>query len=187
MGAAKGKRMNAINMSGVIEQAIAAFAQNRTGPRPSVRAKIPPHLPAIPWHDPGLGKFIKRFLYDALMTSSPEVPVRVSVNERSRLSDLEAFVRLLPVCWIQLRVEGRRPGVTGGLVEELFRDFDYRCEEWVGVEGSDSQLAIFCPNNETGPKVVFCADLSKPIWKCDLLIPVMEQVFIQDPPGRRKS
>jgi len=179
--------MNAINMADVIEQGVAAFSQNRSGPRPTVRAKIQPDLPIIAWHDPGLAKFIKRFLYDALMASSPEVPVRVSVNERSRLSDLEAFVRLLPVCWIQLRVEGRGPGMTGGLVEELFRDFDYRCEEWVGVEGSESQLAIFCPENETEPKVVFCADLSKPIWKCDLLVPVMEQLSAREPSVRRKS
>jgi hypothetical protein len=84
--------MNAINMADVIEQGVAAFSQNRSGPRPTVRAKIQPDLPLIAWHDPGLAKFIKRFLYDALMASSPEVPVRVSVNERSRLSDLEAFV-----------------------------------------------------------------------------------------------
>ena len=108
--------MNAINVAGVVAQAIAAFTQNRTGPRPSVRAKIPSDLPLISWRDPRLGQFIKRFLYDTLMASIPEVPVRVSVNARSRLSDLEAFVRLLPICWIQLRLEGRGPGMAGGLV-----------------------------------------------------------------------
>ena len=179
--------MNAINMAGVIEQAVAAFTQNRTGPRPSVRAKIPPDLPLISWHDASLEQFINRFLYETFMASSPEIPVRISVNARSRLSDLEAFVRLVPACWIQLRVEGRGPGMSDDLVEELFRDLAYRCEEWVGVEGSDSQLAIFCPDNEAEPKVVFCTDLSRPIWKCDLLIPMMEQAFTREPAARRKS
>jgi hypothetical protein len=179
--------MNEINLTGLIEQAIAAFAQKHSGPRPRVRAKIRPDLPLISWRDSALGKFIGRFVYHALMASSPEVPVRVSLNERSRLSDLEAFVRLVPVGWIQLRIEGRGPGMTGGLIEELFRDIAYRCEEWVGVEGSESQLAIFCPENETEPKLVLCADISKPMWKFDLLIPLMEQVCVQEPAARRKS
>ena len=181
------RAMNEINLSGLMEQAIVTFAQNRTGPRPGVRAKIPPDLPLVSWRDAALGKFIKRFLYHAFMASSPEVPLRVALNERSRLSDLEAFVRVVPVGWIQLRIEGRGPGMTGGLVEELFRDIAYRCEEWVGVEGSESQLAIFCPENETEPKLVLCADISKPMWKFDLLIPLMDRVYVQESSVRRKS
>jgi len=180
--------MNEINLPGLIEEAIAAFAQNGSGSRRSVRAKIPPDLPAISWSDAGLGKFITCFLNQALLANNPEIPVRVSVNERTRLADLEAFIRLSPLCWIQLRIEGRGPGMTAGLVEELFRDFAYRCEEWVGVEGSDSQLAIFSPINATEPKIVFCADLARPLWKCDLLIPVSDRLFLPAPSGaRRKS
>ena len=179
--------MHEVDLNGLIAQAMARFSENRAGPRPSVRAKLPPGLPVIPWRDESLGRFIKRFLYHALTANHPDMPVRVTVNERRHLSDIEAFVRLYPLCWIQLRIEGHGPGMSDSLVEELFRDFAYRCEEWVGVEGSDAQLAIFSPADEGGPKIVFCADVAKPTWKCDLLIPVSEDLLLPLSSARKKN
>lgn len=170
--------MNQINLQGLIEQSVAKFVQNRSGPRPSVCVKIPPDLPLVSWRDDGLAKFIKSFLYRALTANNPETPVRVSISERARLPDLEAFVRILPLCWIQLRIEGHGPGMSDTVVEELFREFGYRSEEWVGVEGSESQLAIFSPWEDTEPKIVFCADIAKPTWKCDVLIPVSDRLLL---------
>jgi hypothetical protein len=167
--------MHEVDLSGLIAQTVARFAENRAGSRPSVRAKIPPGLPIIPWRDESLGRFIKRFLYQALTVNHPDVAVRVAVNERRHLADLEAFVRLRPTSWIQLRVEGHGSAMSDGIVEELFRDFAYHCEEWVGVAGSDAQLAIFTPVDDGAPKIVFCADIARPTWKCDLLIPLFEQ------------
>ncbi|HEY6197188.1 MAG TPA: hypothetical protein VI231_01150 [Candidatus Binatia bacterium] len=179
--------MHEVDLNGLIAQAVARFAQNRAGPRPSVRAKLPPALPVISWRDESLGRLIKRFLYHALTANHPDIPVRVSVNERRRLADLEAFVRLHPLSWIQLRIEGHGAGMSDGLVEELFRDFAYRCEEWVGVEGSDAQLAIFTAVDGCGSKIIFCADIAKPAWKCDLLIPVPEPLILPAPSPRKKN
>jgi hypothetical protein len=180
--------MREIKLQGLIEEAIAKFAQNRTGPRPAVMAKIPPDLPLISWGDDGLSKFIKSFLYHALTANNPEAPVRISVNERARLSDLETFVRILPLCWLQLRIEGRGSGMNDKMIEELFREFGYRSEEWVGVEGSESQLAIFSPWGGTEPKVVFCLNAARPIWKCDVLIPVTDTLMLPVASnGRRKA
>jgi hypothetical protein len=170
--------MKEFKLQGLIEEAIAKFAQNRSGPRPSVLAKIPPDLPLVSWRDDGLPRFIKSFLYQALTANNPETPVRISVNERARLSDLEAFVRILPLCWLQLRIEGRGPGMSDKTIEELFREFGYRSEEWVGVEGSTSQLAIFSPWGGTEPKVVFCLNTARPVWKCDVLIPVADTLML---------
>lgn len=179
--------MHEVDLNGLIAQAVARFAENRAGPRPSVRAKLPPALPIISWRDESLARFIKRFLYHALTANHPDIPVRVTVNERRRLSDLEAFVRLHPLCWIQLRIEGHGPGMSDGLVEELFREFAYRCEEWVGVEGSDAQLAIFTAVDAGERKIIFCADIAKPAWKCDLLIPVSEQLILSASSARKKN
>jgi hypothetical protein len=176
-----------VDLNDLIVQAVARFAQNRSGPRPSIRAKLPPEIPVISWRDESLGRFIKRFLYQALTANHPDIPVRVAVNERRRLSDLETFVGLYPLCWIQLRIEGHGSGMSDGLVEELFRDFAYRCEEWVGVEGSDAHLGIFAPVDNGGPKIVFCADIARPTWKCDLLIPVSEQLALSASSGRKKN
>lgn len=179
--------MHEVDLNGLIAQAVARFAENRAGPRPSIRAKIPPGLPIIFWRDESLGQFIKRFLYQALTVNHPDCPVRIAVNERRRLADLEAFVRLHPASWIQLRVEGHGCGMSDGVVEELFKDFAYRCEEWVGVEGSEAQLGIFRPIDNGAPQIVFCADLAKPTWKCDLLIPLFEQLGLPTFSARKKN
>jgi nucleotide-binding universal stress UspA family protein len=43
------------------------------------------------------------------------------------------------------------------MVEEIFNDLCYRCEEWIGLEGSDAQLAIFSPAQRGQPKMIFCS------------------------------
>jgi hypothetical protein len=180
--------MKEFKLQGLIEEAIAKFAQNRSGPRSSVQAKIPPDLPLITWSDEGLPRFIKSFLYHALTVNNPETPVRIAVNERARLSDLEAFVRIVPVCWIQLRITGYGSAVTDGVIEDLFRELGYRSEEWVGVEGSESQLAIFSPCGGSEPKIVFCLNLARAMWKCDLLIPLSDTLIMPiDSNARRKA
>ena len=58
------------------------------------------------------------------------------------------------------------------LIEELFAEVGYRCEEWVGVQNSQARLGIFGNNHRPELKMVFCVELSRNILKCDLLLPV---------------
>ncbi|TMA12000.1 MAG: hypothetical protein E6J89_06080 [Deltaproteobacteria bacterium] len=179
--------MKEINLGEVIEGVISKFCRNRTGPRPRLLAKIPPNLPYLSWQDDGLERFIKHFLYHTLLMNDPETPVQVIVHERTSLADLEDFVGVYPAYWIQLRIQGHGSGMIESVVEEVFSDLGYRCEEWIGVEGSSAQLAIFSPLDREEPKMVFCVDTVKGIWKCDFLIPVSDRLFLPSFSSPRKK
>jgi len=175
------------NLKGLIDDVICKFRRNRTGPQPKIVVKIPLDLPLIFWQDHGLERFIKNFLYHALLANNPERPIQILVHQRSRLADLESFVGVAPLCWIQLRVEGHGSGMIQSAVEEIFDALGYRCEEWVGVEGSESQLAIFKPTKNSEPKLVLCIDSAKNEWKCDFLVPVSDSLLLPSFSGERKK
>jgi hypothetical protein len=175
------------NLRGLIDDVICKFRRNRVGPQPKILLKVPPDLPLIFWHDDGLNRFVKTFLYHALMVNNPETPVQILVHDRSRLADLESFVKVFPLCWIQLRIEGHGPGMIEGVAEEILKDHGYRCEEWVGVEGSDSQLAIFSPIDGNEAKLVLCFNIARGQWKCDFLIPVSENLLLPASSGARRK
>jgi hypothetical protein len=73
------------------------------------------------------------------------------------------------------------------MVEEIFNDLRYRCEEWIGLEGSDAQLAIFSPAQRGQPKMVFCLDAGKAMRRCDFLIPISERRLLASfaDPGKK--
>lgn len=175
------------NLKGLIDDVICKFRRNRVGPQPKILVKMPPDLPLVFWDDDGLDRFIKTFLYHALLVNNPETPVHILVHERSRLTDLENFVRMSPLCWIQLRIEGHGPGMIESVAEEIFKDHGYRCDEWVGVEGSDSQLAIFSPVEKKEAKLVLCFNVARSLWKCDFLIPVSENLLLPASSGARRK
>lgn len=147
-----------IDLATIVEDVVFKFTENHTGPKPRVFAKIPPDLPLVLWEDDGPERFSRYFLYEVLLRSNPEIPVHIMVDRRIKLKDLEDFVRLSPLYWIQLRVQAYGGGMVESVVEEVFHDVGYRCEEWVGIKGSSAGLAIFCPAEKDEPKMVFCID-----------------------------
>lgn len=163
-----------VDLRSLIEDVILKFNQNRTGPKPIIFATIPPDLRRVYWDDDGLERFVKYFLYHALLTNSPEKPIHIIVHERTQLVDLEEFVSVAPPYWVQLRIQGDGSGVILSMVEEIFDDLGYRCEEWVAVEGCGAQLGIFRPTHKEVPKMVFCVDAGRAMRCCDFLIPVPE-------------
>jgi hypothetical protein len=88
------------------------------------------------------------------------------------LKDLTRFVGIKPSYWVQLRISGRGLKVTELLVEDLFAEVGYRCEEWVGMAGSIARLGIFGAINAPTFKTVFCMESTRLRLKCDLLLPV---------------
>jgi hypothetical protein len=172
------KPMKDIDLAEVIEDVISKFSQNRAGTKPTVFVTIPPELPHIHWRDDGLEKFIRALLYDALLMDNPEAPIRVTVRRRARLKDLQGFIGINPLCWIQLSIAGRGLRLLENLVEDRFKELGYCCEEWIGVQGSGAQLAIFCAAAEGAPKMVFCVDATQFSQKWDLLIPVLERLLL---------
>jgi len=77
---------------------------------------------------------------------------------------------------MQLRIAGRGLKIMEPLIEELFAEVGYYCEEWVGVQDSQARLGIFGNKNKLELKMVFCLELSRNILKCDVLLPVFESV-----------
>jgi len=164
--------MERVNLGSVIEQAISRFSQNRIGDKPPLFVMISPALTPIPWYDRSLKEFVRMFLYEALLTNDPDAIIEVTLRRKVELKDLNAFVGVRPSCWVQLRVAGRGLKVMEHLINELFGEVGYRCEEWVGVQDSQARLGIFGNENKPDMKMVFCVELSRSILKCDLLLPV---------------
>lgn len=175
-----------IDLKGVIEGVIVKFNQNRSGAKPAILASIPPDLPHIVWQDGDLESFIRSFLYNALLMNNPATAVRIVVHERRRLEDLEAFVGVSPLYWIQLRIQRQGPGLFDLLVKETLEEFGYRCAEWVGIEGSQAQLGIFSHQENDKARMVFCMDVARDTWKCDFLIPVSDRLLLPSFPFSRK-
>jgi hypothetical protein len=147
----KEANMEQVNLGSVIEQAITRSSQNRLGEKPPV---------------------LQAFLYESLLTSDANAAVEISLRRRSLLKDLTAFIGLLSSYWVQLRISGRGLKIVEQIIEDLFAEVGYRCEEWVGVEGSDARLGIFGTIDVPNQKMVFCLESTRHRLRCDLLVPV---------------
>ena len=135
--------MERIDLGTVIQDSISKFSQNRIGDKPSVFVTLSPALTQVPWKDRTLKEFLRFFLYEALLTSDPDAPVEITLRRRSLLADLKAFVGVEPSYWIQVRISGRGLRIAENLVEDLFTEVGYQCEEWVGIDGSDGAFGNF--------------------------------------------
>lgn len=166
--------MERVDLSTVIQQAISKFSQNRIGDKPPVFVSLSPALTEVLWRDRTLKQFLKFFLYEALLTSDPDSSIEISLRHRGMLADLKAFVGIDPSCWLQLRVSGRGLRIAEPLIEDLFEEVGYRCEEWLEVNGSCVRLGIFGATDGNRSKLVFCIELRRNRLLCDLLIPIKD-------------
>ena len=166
--------MEKIDLATVIQEVISSFCRNRIGDKPPIFVTLAPAIAPVPWPNRALRDFIRCLLYDALSTNDPDAAIEVTLKRRFPLKDLNAFVGIHPSYWVQLRVSGRGLRIMEPLVEELFADIGYRCEEWLGVENSKARLGIFGAVESSGQKLVFCLEWSRAMLKSDLLLPVIE-------------
>ena len=169
--------MEQVNLGAVIEQAISRFSQNRIGEKPPLFVMISPALTAIPWHDCSLKEFVRTFLYEILLRNDPGAIIEIALRRKTALKDLTAFVGVQPSYWVQFRVAGRGLRIMENLIEDLFAEVGYRREEWIGVTDSQARLGIFGANHRPELKMVFGVELSRNIFKCDLLLPVTIPLF----------
>jgi hypothetical protein len=167
--------MEKIDLATVIQETISTFCRNRSGDQPPVYVMLAPAMTQVPWQNRALRDFVRCFLYEALSTSDPEAAIEVALRKRFPLKDLNAFVRIQPSYWVQLRVSGRGLRILEPVVEELFADLGYRCEEWLGVENSKARLGIFGAVQSSAHKMVFCLEWAHHHLKCDLLLPIIDE------------
>jgi hypothetical protein len=173
--------MEKLNIGTVIQDAIARCSQNRTGAKPPVFVSLAPAMTQVPWKNHTAGEFVRRFIYQTLLTSDPDTPIEISLRRRSCLNDLNAFIGIRPSYWIQLRVTGRGIRVGETLIDELFGELGFRLEEWVGVQGSDTRLGIFATIDAPKVTMVFCLEWVRHKLKCDLLLPINDETPTASP------
>jgi hypothetical protein len=135
---------------------------------------ISPSISQVDWGDGTIKEFVRQHLYEALLSSDPDKAVEVLLRRRAELKDMNDFVGVHPSYWVQLRVSGRGLKRNERLVEDLFTNLGYCCEEWVGVDNSDARLGIFGPKGNSATKLVFCLDSRRDTLRCDLLLPVFD-------------
>lgn len=177
--------MEKLNIGTIIHEAISRCSQNRSGDKPPVFVTLAPAMTQVPWKNHSAEKFVRRFIYETLLTSDPDTPIEVSVRRRSCLNDLNAFIGILPSYWIQLRITGRGIHVGEKLIDELFGELGFRIEEWVGVERSDTRLGIFATIDAPQQTMIFCIESVRQKLKCDLLLPIDEHNPV--PNGSRRN
>ena len=177
-----------INLPSVINESLAKFRRNRTGKQPRVFVTISSDARDVRWRNQSVKEFVRLLLYESLTTGDPDAVIEVALRRKIELEDLNAFVGVHPSHWVQLRVSGRGLKITESVVDELFVGVGYRCEEWVGVEDSNTRLGIFGATDKSELKFVFCLDFRRDILKCDLLIPVCEVLPLRSlPPDPRQA
>jgi hypothetical protein len=164
--------MDQVNLGSVIEQAITKVSRNRIGDKPPVFVTLSPALTQVPWKDSALKQFLQFFLYESLLTSDANAAIEISLRRRSLLKDLTTFVGIQPSYWVQLRISGRGLKIAEPLIEDLFAEVGYRCEEWVGMNGSATRLGIFGAIDAPKLKMVFCLESARVRLRCDLLLPI---------------
>jgi hypothetical protein len=164
-----------VDLSCAIQEAISRSAQNRIGAKPPVFVTLAPVLAHVPWQNQTAAVFVRRFLYETLLTSDASAAVKVSLRRRALLRDLAAFVGVTPSYWIQLRVAGRGIRVAEQLIEGLFDEIGLHSEEWLGIAESSARLAIFGSIDVPTLKMAFCIESTRNKQKCDLLLPVTDK------------
>ena len=172
--------MGKLDIGAVIQEAISRFSQNRIGDKPPVFVTLAPAFTQVPWQNQTAENFVRRFIYETLLTSDPDAPIEISLRRRSRLNDLNAFIGIKPSYWIQLRLSGRGIRVGEKLIDELFGELGFRVEEWVGIVGSDTRLGIFGTIDAPTLKMVFCLESVRHKLKCDLLLPIDDGTAASD-------
>jgi len=166
--------MEKVDLASVIQETISRCSQNRFGDKPPVFVTLAPVLTRVPWQNRTAEEFVRRFLYEALLTSDADAAVEVSLRRRALLNDINTFVRIKPSYWIQLRISGRGLRVAENMVEDLFSEVGLRAEEWLGFAGSGTRLGIFGTIDAPKIKMVFCIESVRHKQKCDLLLPIAD-------------
>jgi len=172
--------MNKVDFGAVIQETVSRCSANRVGDRPPVFVTLAPVI-RLPWRYHSAQEFIRRFLYETLLTSDAGAAVEVSLTRRALLKDLNAFVGVEPSYWIQLRVSGRGLRVAETFIEKIFDEVGLRAEEWLGSADSSTRLGIFGTIDAPRLKMVFCLESVRRKQRCDLLLPIVDD----DPAAER--
>jgi hypothetical protein len=140
----------------------------------AVYLSMPSILSEFRWRGGSLDALTKNLLDHVLSLSHPARGVRVSVHERKRMSDLAEFFAISPLYWFQLSVECQAHSDLSAGAQQVLESLGYSCLEWIGVEGSESQLGAFHLETPETPALILYLQNHGARRNCDILIPVIE-------------
>jgi len=163
-----------VSLRSAIERGIELFRRNQSAAQPLVSVWIPAALSDFLWPDQRLKQFIRLVLYESLSNNNPNSSIEVTATRHARLEGLDHFVGVHPSYWLELRLSGPGFRMAATLVEELFNNMGYRCEEWVGTEASGTRLGIFALIHSPDHKIVIFLDSSHGVVNSDFLFPIHE-------------
>ena len=70
--------MKTSNLATVIQEAITRASRNRIGAKPQVFVTLAPLLPQVPWQNQKAEDFVRRSVYETLLTSDAAPALRES-------------------------------------------------------------------------------------------------------------
>jgi hypothetical protein len=140
----------------------------------AVCLSMPAALSEFCWRGVSLKALTRKLLKHVLSISHPARSVRVGVHEKKKFSDLEQFFAISPIYWFQLSIEFQSASGLEAGVQRVLESLGYHCPEWMGVEGSQSQLGAFHFGTQEAPALILCVQNRGARRNCDLLIPVIE-------------
>ena len=164
--------MKEIDLAAVVGRTVHRFNDRKTASDEHAHVSILPNLTKFMWRDSSLEHLMRRFLRYVLCSAKLARPVHVSVYEKMKMEDLEKFLSISRLCWIFLRVFVQGSAGFGIRAKQILRNLGYRCEKWVGVEGSDIQLGTYSLANARDVKLILCVQNRKMSEKCEILVPV---------------
>jgi len=166
--------MRTVDVAHLIKDIVVSLRTKRADELPTIRLIISPGLPTFPWRDDSLERLLREIFSEFLRSRCGDLPVQIKVSSRPRLQDLQAFIGLSPLYWIQIKFSGYGLLSMTDPIETKLQQAGYYCEEWIGMDNASSQLAIFCPERGNASKLVLYLNTHRYRWECDFLIPVLE-------------
>jgi hypothetical protein len=165
-----------MNPATAVDKIVTDLNRKRALPNPAIRLSLPQaHSHVIP-PDRNLAGMIRKFLNHALEISQSTDSIKVAVREKQRMTDLEKFLFISPQYWLHLIISSNSAKGFEDGAKDILKDLGYQCSEWIGMEGSESQLGIyFCGTRKAIALVVFIENRGAR-RSCDFLIPVNESV-----------
>lgn len=162
------------------EEIISESGSNRGRDSSAVYLSMPSALSEFCWRGGSLKDLTKKFLGHVVSISHPARSVQVEIREKKKLSDMERFFAISPFYWFQLSIECQSASGPDAGMQRVLESLGYRCPEWIGVEGSESQLGAFYLGTQKTPVLILCVRNRGARRNYDLLIPVIESESCRD-------
>jgi hypothetical protein len=135
--------MKAIDFTELLPDAVLRCERDLNRIRVPLFLTLPPNLPSFYWNDSSLEDLIFTLIARAISSSHPERPIRLSVGLWTRMSDIEAMLKIHPSCWIQLRIDLQPVSDFGPNLQDRLKDLNYRpVDDWI-TEDSRGQLIAY--------------------------------------------